>query len=179
MQLHELTSTEAVRLMRAGEISPVDLVQALLDRIAATEPRVLAWEAVDADGALAAARQLDAKRRERPAADLLFGLPMGIKDVIHARGLPTTANFDPYRGAAVGEDAGVVQHLRDAGAVILGKTVTVQFAWGLHPPKTRNPWDFERTPGGSSSGSAAAVAARQVPAALGTQTGGSALRPAA
>lgn len=179
MQLYELDAASAVGAMRAGEVSPVDFVRALLERVAATEPTVQAWETVDAEGALRTAHHLEAKRRERLPDALLFGLPVGIKDVFHARGLPTTANFDPYRGAAAGEDSGVVQHLREAGAIILGKTVTVQFAWGQDPPKTRNPWNLERTPGGSSSGSAAAVAARQVPAAIGTQTGGSTLRPAA
>ncbi|MBI2320776.1 MAG: amidase [Chloroflexi bacterium] len=178
MQPYDLTATAAARAIRAGELSPVDLVQSLLDRIAATESRVQAWEHVDAEGALSAARHLEAKRRERPPADLLFGVPIGMKDVFHARGLPTTANFDPYRGKVIGEDSGVVQHLREAGAVILGKTVTVQFAWGRDPVKTRNPWNAELTPGGSSSGSGAAVGARQVPAAMGTQTGGSTLRPA-
>ncbi|MBI4504476.1 MAG: amidase [Chloroflexi bacterium] len=179
MTLWDLTATAAVRAMRSGELSPVELVRALLDRIDATEPRVQAWETLDAEGALAAARSLEAARRDRAPQDLLFGLPIGIKDVFHVRGLPTTANFDPYRETVATEDAGVVQHLREAGAIILGKTVTVQFAWRRDPVKTRNPWDLERTPGGSSSGSGAAVAARQVPAAIANQAGGSALRPGA
>lgn len=179
MQPYDLTATEAARAIRAGELSPVELVQSLLERIAATEPRVHAWEHVDAEGALATARYLEAKRRERPPAGVLFGIPVGIKDVFHARGMPTTANFDPYRGTVVAEDSGVVQHLREAEAIILGKTVTVQFAWARDPVKTRNPWNTALTPGGSSSGSGAAVGARQVPAAMGTQTGGSTLRPAA
>lgn len=179
MEVYELTATEAARAIRSGELSPVELVEALLRRIEATEPRIQAWEQVDAEGAVAAARHLEAKRRERRVTDVLFGVPVGLKDVFHARGLVTTANFDPYRGRVAGEDAGAAQYLRDAGAIILGKTVTVQFAWGRDPVKTRNPWNTALTPGGSSSGSGAAVAARQVPAALGTQTGGSTLRPAA
>lgn len=178
MILHELNATDAVQAMRAGRLSPTELLRALLDRVAETEPRVQAWETLDAEGALAEARRLEAERSlssSRP----LFGLPIGVKDVFHVRGLPTTANFDPYRGRIAQEDSGVVRHLREAGAIILGKTVTVQFACGRDPAQTRNPWNVERTPGGSSSGSGAAVAARQVPAAIGTQTGGSVLRPAA
>lgn len=179
MQLYDLTATEAVRAMRAGEVSPVELVQSHLDRIAATEPRVQAWESVDAEGALAVARHLEARRRGRLPRELLFGLPVGIKDVFHARGFPTTANFDPYRDQMVIEDSGVVRLLRESSAIIIGKTVTAQFARGRAAPKTRNPWNHERSPGGSSSGSGAAVGARQVPATIGTQTGGSTLRPAA
>jgi aspartyl-tRNA(Asn)/glutamyl-tRNA(Gln) amidotransferase subunit A len=179
VQLYELGAAEAVALMRRGELSPVELTQTLLDRIAETDPRVQAWETLDADGELAAARSLEDRRQERLPRSTLFGLPVGIKDVFDVRALPTTANFDPYRDRVAPEDSGVVRHLREAGAIILGKTVTVQFACGRDSPKTRNPWDLERTPGGSSSGSGAAVAARQVPAAIGTQTGGSTLRPAA
>jgi aspartyl-tRNA(Asn)/glutamyl-tRNA(Gln) amidotransferase subunit A len=179
MEPYDLTATEAAHAIRSGELSPVELVESLLRRIEATEPRIQAWEQVDADGALAAARYLEAKRHERRATDLLFGVPVGLKDVFHARGLVTSANFDPYRERVIGEDSGAAQHLREAGAIILGKTVTVQFAWGRDPVKTRNPWNTALTPGGSSSGSGAAVGARQVPAALGTQTGGSTLRPAA
>ncbi|MBI3966324.1 MAG: amidase [Chloroflexi bacterium] len=179
MHLYELTATEAVRAMRTGQTSPVELVRALLDRIAATEPRVQAWETLDAEGALAAARHLEAKRREYQPRDLLFGLPVGLKDIFLVRGLPTTASFDPWRGAIAGEDSGVARHLREAGAIVLGKTVTTQFATAFEGEKTRNPWNLDRSPGGSSSGSAAAVAARQVPAGIGTQTSGSTLRPAA
>lgn len=179
MQLHELTATAAVGAMRRGALSPVGYIQALLDRIAATEPRVQAWETLDAEGALAAARSLEARRGERLPRELLFGLPVGIKDVFDARGLPTTANFAPFRDRVAYDDAGVVQRLRAAGAIILGKTVTTQFAYATEGIKTRNPWNPTRTPGGSSSGSAAAVGAYQVPAAIGTQTGGSTLRPAA
>ena len=112
VQLYDLSAVEAVRAMRAGEVSPVELVQALLDRIDATEPRVQAWETLDAEGALASARQLEAERRERLPQSILFGLPVGIKDIFHARGLPTTASFDPYRGQVAGEDSGLVRHLR-------------------------------------------------------------------
>lgn len=179
MELHELTASAAVRAMCDGEISPVEMVQALLARIESTELQVQAWEALDAEGALATAKLLESRRRERHSLGILYGLPVGLKDVFHVRGLPTTANFEPYRGQVAGEDSGVAQHLREAGAIILGKTVTVQFASGPGSPKTRNPWNLNLSPGGSSSGSGAAVGARHVPAAIGTQTGGSTLRPAA
>ena len=146
MQLYELGAAEAVALMRRGELSPVELTQTLLDRIAETDPRVQAWETLDADGALAAARSLEDRRQERLPRSTLFGLPVGIKDVFDVRALPTTANFYPYRDRVAPEDSGVVRHLREAGAIILGKTVTVQFACGRDSPKTRNPWDLERTP---------------------------------
>lgn len=179
MELYNMTCTDAVQKMRRGEVSPSDMVRAMIERIEVTEPQVKAWEVLDAEAALATAHELEMQRGRRRSRQLLFGLPVGIKDVFHVRGLPTSANFQPYRGIAVGEDSGVVQHLREAGAIILGKTVTVQFASGVASPKTRNPWNLDLTPGGSSSGSAAAVAARQVPAAIGTQYGGSTLRPAA
>jgi aspartyl-tRNA(Asn)/glutamyl-tRNA(Gln) amidotransferase subunit A len=179
MHLFELGVDEAARAMAAGEFSPVELVESLLERIDSTEPRVRAWETVDAAGALARARHLERKRRDRLPGEVLFGVPVGLKDIMHAYGLPTTASFDPYRDMPVLENSGAVQALTDAGGIVLGKTTTVQFALGQDAPPTRNPWDLSRTSGGSSSGTAAAVAARQVPAALGTQTTGSLLRPAA
>jgi aspartyl-tRNA(Asn)/glutamyl-tRNA(Gln) amidotransferase subunit A len=179
MELYDLTCTEAVQKMRLGEVSPTEMIRVIIRRIEDTEPNVQAWEVVDTEGALAAARELEIQRNRRRPAHLLFGLPIGIKDVFHVKGLPTVANFQPYRDVPVAEDSGVVRCLREAGAIILGKTVTVQFASGVASPKTRNPWNFDLTPGGSSSGSAAAVASRQVPTAIGTQYGGSTLRPAA
>jgi aspartyl-tRNA(Asn)/glutamyl-tRNA(Gln) amidotransferase subunit A len=179
MQLYELTAVEAAEGIKKGDFSPVELVQSHLDRIAATEPEVQAWEFVDEEGALRRARFLEGKLRQRPDQGPLFGVPVGIKDNWHVEGLATTANFPPYANNIAGEDSAVTQRFRDAGAIILGKTVTVQFATGLDSPKSRNPWNHERTPGGSSSGSAAAVGARQVAIAMGTQTGASLLRPAA
>lgn len=179
MELHQLTVVEAVQAMRSGTVSPVEMIQAILKRIEVTEQNLQAWEAIDTEGAVVAARLLEDKRRKRYSGDLLFGMPIAIKDVFHARGLPTSANFAPYRSRILEEDSGVVQYLREAGAIIIGKTVTVQFASGVCSPKSRNPWNTDLTPGGSSSGSAVAVASRQVPAAIGTQYGGSTLRPAA
>lgn len=179
VQLYELCVNDAVRAMQTGELSPVDLVQSVLRRIADTEGKVQAWECLDAERALATADHLESKGRELWDDCPLFGLPVGVKDVFHVLGLPTSANFEPYRGSTARFDSGIVEQLRKAGAIILGKTVTVQFAAGQDPPKTCNPWALERSPGGSSSGSAAAVSAMHVPAAIGTQTGGSTLRPAA
>lgn len=169
---YELSVNEAARLIGRKRLSSEELVESLLGRIAAIEPKVRAWQLVDEKGVRAAAaratRSLDAELR---------GVPIGIKDIIDVAGLPTSAGFRPYEKDPVESDATVVARLREAGALILGKTVTTQFATA-DPPVTRNPWNLDRTPGGSSSGSAAAVAARMVPAALGSQTGGSVLRPA-
>lgn len=176
-ELFDLSAARAADRVRRREISPVELVHALLGRIDALDPAIQAWERVDREGALSAARL-----REREAAEgvagPLHGVPVGLKDIIRAAGLPTTNGSPLFRDFVADRDATVVARLRRAGAIILGKTVATQFAYG-EPPRTRNPWNLERTPGGSSSGSAASVAARMVPAALGTQTKGSNLKPAA
>jgi amidase len=148
-------------------------VRECLDRIAEREPEVQAWEVLDAEGALAQARRID-RLRDRPP---LFGLPVGVKDLIDTADLPTAYGSPIHGGHRPERDAECVRRLREAGAVVLGKTVTTEFAV-YSPGKTRNPHDPSRTPGGSSSGSAAAVADRMVPAALGSQTAGSVIRPA-
>ena len=150
------------------------LVAACLERIAKREPEVHAWAYLDAERALAEARERD---REAPRSPL-HGVPVGIKDVIDTADMPTEYNSPIYRGHRPKTDAACVALLRRAGCVILGKTVTTEFA-NNHPGATRNPHNLEHTPGGSSSGSAAAVADGMVPLALGTQTGGSVIRPAA
>jgi amidase len=156
------------------ELSAEELVRQCLTRIAAREPEVQAWEVLDAEGALAEARRIDALR-DRPR---LCGLPVGIKDLIDTAELPTGYGTPIHRGHRPARDAECVRRLRDAGAIVLGKTVTTEFAV-YSPGKTRNPRDPSRTPGGSSSGSAAAVADGMVPVALGSQTAGSLVRPAA
>ena len=168
-----LGAAEAVALLAKRELSAEQLVRDCLSRIEEREPAVQAWEALDADGALREARRIDGLR-ERP---LLCGLPVGIKDLIDTADLPTAYGSRIYRGHQPSADAACVTALRKAGAVIIGKTVTTEFA-SYTPGKTRNPHDPQRTPGGSSSGSAAAVADGMVPAALGTQTAGSVIRPA-
>jgi Asp-tRNA(Asn)/Glu-tRNA(Gln) amidotransferase A subunit family amidase len=150
------------------------LVQACLERIAARDSELAAWVHVNAEASLEQARALD----RQPALGPLHGVPVGIKDVIDTADMPTEHGSPIYRGNRPLADAASVALLRRAGCVILGKTATAEFA-NLHPPATRNPHNPAHTPGGSSSGSAAAVADGMVPLALGTQTGGSMIRPAA
>jgi len=150
------------------------LVEACLERIAARDGELAAWVHVNAEASLAQARALD----RQPALGPLHGVPVGIKDIIDTADMPTEHGSPIYRGNRPRADAAAVALLRRAGCVILGKTATAEFA-NLHPPATRNPRNPAHTPGGSSSGSAAAVADHMVPLALGTQTGGSMIRPAA
>ena len=160
--------------MRPGETTAEALVTACLERIAERDETVRAWAFVDRAAALAQARALD----RMPRRSRLHGVPFGIKDIIDTADLPTEYNSPIYRGHRPHADAACVTLLRQAGCVILGKTVTTEFA-NNHPSQTRNPHNSAHTPGGSSSGSAAAVADHMVPFALGTQTGGSVIRPAA
>jgi len=169
-----LSLSEAARRIERGELTAEALVASCLERIAARDERLRAWAFVDRDYALAQARALDRGPRRGP----LHGLPFGIKDVLDTAELPTEYNSPIYRGHRPKVDAACVMELKRAGAVILGKTETTEFA-NNHPAPTRNPHNPAHTPGGSSSGSAAAVADLMVPASLGTQTGGSVIRPAA
>ncbi len=180
MTLNELTATEALAAMAAGEISSERLVRACLRRIDEREQDIRAWASIDRDGAIAAAQRAD-RLRNGADRDLppLLGLPFGIKDIIATESLPTQYNSPIYRGHKAGSDAAVVAMMRHAGAIVLGKTETVEFAALGRPAPTRNPRDTLRTPSGSSSGSAAAVADFMVPLSLGTQTGGSLIRPGA
>jgi aspartyl-tRNA(Asn)/glutamyl-tRNA(Gln) amidotransferase subunit A len=171
------TASDALRAIRRRELAVADYVQTLLDRIEEIEPTVGAWELVNEAGAMDLARRVD-NRPDRFAHLPLPGLPIGLKDIYFTRGMMTTAGFGPWSNRVPDHDATTVERMREAGAIVLGKTVTTQFAFA-DPPRTRNPWDATRTPGGSSSGSAAAVAARMIPLALGSQTAGSILRPAA
>jgi aspartyl-tRNA(Asn)/glutamyl-tRNA(Gln) amidotransferase subunit A len=165
---------ELAAMVRRRQVSPVDIVQALLKRIDALDPKVQAWETIDREGALQTARELESVHDDLP----LKGVPVGVKDIFLTGGLRTAASFPPFGKFVPEHEAEAVMRLRRAGAIVLGKTVTTQFALA-DPPRTRNPWNLERTPGGSSSGSAAAVGGRMVPLALGSQTKGSVLRPAA
>lgn len=164
--------------LAAGALKAEDLVNACLARIAAREPEVQAWAWLEGEHALEQARRLDAHRASGRPIGPLHGLPVGIKDVIDTVRMPTENGCALDKGRVPMRDAFVIERLKQAGAVILGKTVTAELAF-LHPGKTRNPHDPAHTPGGSSSGSAAAVADGMVPLALGTQTGGSVIRPAA
>jgi aspartyl-tRNA(Asn)/glutamyl-tRNA(Gln) amidotransferase subunit A len=174
----ELSVVEATSAIRGGRLTAVGLVESCLERIQTREPETLAWVTIDRAGALEAARARDAEARGGRFRGPLHGVPVGLKDIIHAAGLKTTSGARGFADTVPGEDAGSVARLREAGAIILGKLQTTEFAFS-DPAVTRNPWNPDRTPGGSSAGSAAAVAARMVPAALGSQTVGSVLRPAA
>lgn len=164
--------------LQYGELTCLQIVEQCLRRIDEREPQLRAWVMVDRDGAREQARRLDDELRAGASRGPLHGIPIAIKDIVDVAGFVTGAG-SPFlsRQPAAGRDAAIVTALREAGAVILGKTVTTQFAC-FDPPPTRNPWNPERTPGGSSSGSAAAVGAGLCPAAIGSQTGGSITRPA-
>jgi amidase len=172
--LNNLSVTEIAQGIAAKKFSAEDVVRDCLARIAAREPVVHAWATIDPDYALRQARALDSG----PHRGALHGMPIGVKDIIETADLPTEMGSEIYKGNRSASDAACVALVRAAGAVILGKTVTAEFA-GMSPGPTTNPHNPAHTPGGSSSGSAAAVADHMVPAAFGTQTGGSVLRPAA
>ncbi len=174
---HLLSATEAAREIREGRLSSVDLVGACLAQIDKTEPGLGAWVWLDREGALAQAARMDDIRRSGRAIGALHGVPVGLKDIIDTRSMPTQRGTPIFTGRQPGADAAIVERLAEAGAVILGKTVTTEFAF-VHASETRNPHNADHSPGGSSSGSAAAVAAHQVPLAIGTQTNGSVIRPA-
>jgi len=173
-----LTASEAARRIREGLLTSEELVQSCLEQIRALEPKVQAWQFLDEAHALAQARALDERKRNGEPLGPLHGVPVGVKDIIDTADMPTENGTVLHKGRTPRDDAGVVTQLRAAGAVILGKTVTTECAY-FNPGKTRNPHNPEHTPGGSSSGSAAAVAASMVPLALGSQTAGSVIRPAA
>jgi Asp-tRNA(Asn)/Glu-tRNA(Gln) amidotransferase A subunit family amidase len=176
--LHLLSASEAARLIRDGVISSEQFVEACLARIREVDGQVQAWTFIDPDHALAQARAADAWRLEGRPTGTLHGVPVGVKDIVDTADMPTENGSVLHAGRTPSRDATVVAMLRAAGAVIMGKTVTTEFAY-FSPGKTRNPHNPEHTPGGSSSGSAAAVAAEMVPLALGSQTNGSTIRPAA
>lgn len=177
MRPNEMTASAAVAAIRRGELTSERLVAACLERSAEVESRVGAWTWLDPDHALAQARAADARQRSGASLGALHGIPVGIKDIFATADMPTEDGTVLHAGRCPAEDATAVALLRAAGAVIMGKTVTAELA--VHAPgKTTNPHDPRRTPGGSSSGSAAAVAAHMVPLAIGTQTNGSILRPA-
>ncbi|HEV8677105.1 MAG TPA: amidase [Methylomirabilota bacterium] len=173
-----LTAVAAAAAIRRGKLTAEEVVAACLERIAEREPVVGAWAFLDRDHAVGQAREADAARRAGRELGPLDGIPVGVKDIFDTADMPTENGTVLHAGRQPTEDAAAVALLRAAGAIVLGKTVTTELAvyW---PGKTRNPHDPRRTPGGSSSGSAAAVAAGMVPLALGTQTNGSVIRPAA
>ena len=171
---NQFSATQAAREIAAGRLTSETLVRACLARIAEREPTVQAWAFLDAELAIEQARACD----RGPRRGVLHGVPVGVKDVIDTADMPTAYNSAIYAGHRPHADAACIAAARRAGAVILGKTETTEFA-NTHPARTRNPYNLSHTPGGSSSGSAAAVADQMVPFAFGTQTGGSTIRPAA
>ena len=172
-KLNELTATEIVAAIGAGKTTCEAVVRACLDHIEAREPHVQAWQYLNPQQVIAAAKALDKKGQHGPLA----GVPFGIKDIIDTADMPTEYGSPIYKGHQPKNEAACVALGRKAGGVLMGKTVTTEFA-NRYPGKTRNPFDPTRTPGGSSSGSAAAVGDHMVPLAIGTQTTGSTIRPA-
>jgi Asp-tRNA(Asn)/Glu-tRNA(Gln) amidotransferase A subunit family amidase len=177
-KLHSISASEAARLIRDGVITSEQLVEACLARVREIDRQVEAWAFLDSEYALTQARALDQYRLEGKPTGPLHGVPIAIKDIFDTADMPTEYGSSIHAGRSPSRDATAVALLRGAGAVIMGKAVTTEFAY-LNPGKTRNPHNPEHTPGGSSSGSAAAVAAHMVPLAIGSQTAGSTIRPAA
>jgi aspartyl-tRNA(Asn)/glutamyl-tRNA(Gln) amidotransferase subunit A len=182
--LTKLTAAEIAASVQAGEVSAVEVTRAHLDRIADVDERVHAFLHVDADGALAAAQQVDERRQKGEALGPLAGVPLAMKDVFVTRGLPTTCGSKILEGWRPPYDATVVRRLRDAGVVIVGKTNMDEFAMGSSTENSafgpsHNPWDLDRVPGGSSGGSSAAVTAYETALGVGSDTGGSIRQPAA
>nr|WSZ14053.1 amidase [Streptomyces canus] len=179
MQPFELSLVEDSRAVRARELSPVELTESVLARIAAVEGRLGAYVTVAADAALAAAVRAEREISGSGPRGPLHGIPMALKDLIDAEGIPTTASSHVRTGHVAERDSRVAERLGAAGAVLLGKTHTHEFAYGLTTPQTNNAWDHSRVAGGSSGGSAVAVAAGGATFAMGTDTGGSIRVPAA
>jgi Asp-tRNA(Asn)/Glu-tRNA(Gln) amidotransferase A subunit family amidase len=173
-----MSAAEMGRLMGEGRVTAVEVVGACLGRIRETEEAVQAWTFLDPEYAMAHAKAADERRLSGRPVGGLNGVPVGLKDIIDTADMPTENGSVLHAGRTPSHDASVVERLREAGAVIMGKTVTTEFATRT-PGKTRNPHNPAHTPGGSSSGSAAAVAAGMVPLSLGSQTGGSTIRPGA
>jgi aspartyl-tRNA(Asn)/glutamyl-tRNA(Gln) amidotransferase subunit A len=176
-ELHQLTVSQAAKKIRLNQLTPLELVDSLLARIQELEPKLDAWVTVDAEGARKTAKILTAEAKRGIFRGPLHGIPVGIKDIYDTKGLKTTMGSPIFANNIPDTDSAVVARLRKVGATILGKTETTEFAY-LDPAPTRNPWNPEHTPGGSSSGSAVAVSAKMCALAFGTQTGGSIMRPA-
>ena len=176
-QPFELTARQAAQAITERRLTPVELAESVLGRIEALEPSLQAWVYLDREAVLTDAREKAAAQDRGESLGPLHGVPVGLKDIYYTAGIPTTACSKVYADFVPEYDGTTVRLLKEAGAIILGKTVTTEFAC-MDPSPTFNPWDAACTPGGSSSGSAVSVAARMCPAALGSQTVGSVLRPA-
>jgi aspartyl-tRNA(Asn)/glutamyl-tRNA(Gln) amidotransferase subunit A len=183
-ELTRMSAADLAATVAAGEASAVEVAQAHLDRIAAVDGRLHAYLHVDTDGALTAARAVDEARAAGERLGPLAGVPLALKDVVVTEGIPTTSGSKILEGWIPPYDATITERLKRAGVVILGKTNMDEFAMGSSTENsaygpTRNPWDLDRVPGGSSGGSSAAVAAFTAPLGIGTDTGGSIRQPAA
>jgi aspartyl-tRNA(Asn)/glutamyl-tRNA(Gln) amidotransferase subunit A len=176
MNPETLTATEAAAAIQSGQLAPGAYVESLLRRIDSVEPTVRAWTTIDRPAVLAEARRMDEEARRKQFRGPLHGIPVGIKDIFYTRDLRTTVGSSIFENFIPTYDADVVEKLKSAGALILGKCVTTRLIF-LDPGPTRNPWNPRHTPGGSSSGSAAAVAAGMCPLSIGSQTVGSVGRP--
>jgi Asp-tRNA(Asn)/Glu-tRNA(Gln) amidotransferase A subunit family amidase len=176
-QEYSLTLTEAARRVREQKLSPIELVDESLARIEQLDSTIRAWATIDRAAAQRAAAELDGEARRQRFRGPLHGVPVGIKDIFYTAGLKTEAGSKVLAGFVPDYDAEAVVRLRRAGAIVIGKLATAEFAFA-DAPATRNPWNQEHTPGGSSSGSGAAVAAQMCYAAIGSQTIGSTIRPA-
>ena len=177
MNLCDLTAAQLVELLSAGQVSSADIVQACLTKVDELDSRVHAWAYLDPEYTREQARRADQARQAGQPLGPLHGVPVGVKDIFDTHDMPTEDGTVLHAGRTPAQDATVVAKLRAAGAIVFGKTATTELAV-FTPAKTTNPHDPQRTPGGSSSGSAAGVAAHMVPLALGTQTAGSVIRPA-
>ncbi len=177
-RLYTLGLREAAQRLRSGSLAAAALMRSQLSRMHALEPAIQAWQHLDAARAMACAEAADASLAAGTPPGPLHGIPIAVKDILDVEGMPTTCGSPIFAGNMPAETARCVRQLESAGAIVVGKSVTTEFAY-FSPGKTRNPWNVGHTPGGSSSGSAAAVAARMVMGALGTQTNGSVIRPAA
>jgi aspartyl-tRNA(Asn)/glutamyl-tRNA(Gln) amidotransferase subunit A len=173
-----LSIAQAAELLAAKKLSPVELTRSVLERIEQTDDRVHAYVTVMSESALAAARLAEADIANGTYRGPLHGIPVALKDLYYTAGTPTGGGSHVLDGFVPDHDATVTERLKAAGAIVVGKTVTHEFAYGQNTPPTRNPWDLERTPGGSSAGSGAAVATGSCLAAMGTDTGGSIRMPA-
>ena len=176
-QHFNLTAVEAAKQIKSRDLSPVELVESLLSQYDSLEPSLNAWVYLDRKALLADAQQKQEELEKGVNVGPLHGVPIGLKDIYYTAGIPTTACSKVYEKFVPEYDATTVTLLKNAGAIMMGKTVTTEFAC-MDPSPTKNPWNPAHTPGGSSSGSAVAVATRMCPAALGSQTVGSVLRPA-
>ena len=177
IDLFSLSVEEIVSKIKDGQLTSVEICERYIERINEFEKDIKAWAHFDKKILLEKAANADEHRRSGKPVGLLHGIPIALKDIIGTVDMPTECGTTIRKGKSYSQDAEVVELLHAAGAIVMGKTNTSELAY-LGPPKTTNPHDYSRTPGGSSSGSAASVASLMAPLSIGSQTGGSVIRPA-